>query len=160
MGVVKMDETMAFISRGCPYHEATLYVYCDRCGSFDVKRCLGPRKWRLILVVGALVGAGIAAWVHWQGNWRGAWLAGPVVLAVAFELLWGDPAYRCRRCRILTSTRYNTLGRPPDPALVDVPDERIQKRSLGYWADQGDIDVYLRSPGAQPAGDKRASDEM
>ena len=41
MGVVRMDTETSFISRGYPYNKATLYIYCDICGSFNIKKHQG-----------------------------------------------------------------------------------------------------------------------
>jgi hypothetical protein len=154
MGVVEMKSEMEFLSRGYPYHKATLYVYCDRCGSFNLKTYISLRKWVLIASSFGLVGA-----VVFEYNRSGvvylSWpLFGLVMIILAFALFWRGADYRCRRCGSVTTTKYNTLDYPSDMGIVDVPDHIVQKRYLGYWPDMCDLDEELDPKSAPTVEEK------
>lgn len=152
-----MKVGLDFLSRGYPYYTATLYVYCDRCGSFDVKAYLGPRK--LLLIAGCctlealslLAALRLLIPVYW-----------PILCLVgcilAFRYLWGDVNYRCRRCGQIPSTRYNTRAYPSRLDTVDVADQRTQKRYVGYWPDLYDLDEALKCPEGRACEDEMNGD--
>jgi hypothetical protein len=141
-----MKNADSFLSRGYPHTTATLYVYCDKCGSFDIKSRLGLRKWLLIASP-----CGLAAAVAFELNRSGVvycwWVfLGLAAIILAFKLLWGDADYRCRKCGTSPTTKYNTLDYPYDPGIVDVPDESVKKRYVSYWPDMYDLDDALKPP--------------
>ncbi len=75
--------------------------------------------------------------------------------ALGFDLFWGNADYRCMKCGKLTTTEYNTLGLPSDMEIVDVHDGLAEKRYVGFWPDEYDIDHALK-PRESP---ERASEE-
>ena len=134
-----------FRSRGYAYWTATLYVFCDRCGSFDVRTHISLRKWLVIASAFGLVVSAVLAVVGSGG--RLFWL--PLAFAASglvVKFFWGDVDYRCRKCGYAPTTQHNTLGYPPDMSKADVPEQLIQKRYLGYWPDLYDLDEALQPP--------------
>ena len=99
MGVVLIKEDLAFMSRGYSYCSATLYIYCDRCGSFNIRSYISAEKWVLIACVIAWIGG--SAFVVYQPWGRAYWyllLLCVIVSIAAFKYLWGDTGYACRQC--------------------------------------------------------------
>lgn len=129
-----------------PYARATLYIYCDACGSFSIRTRLGYRKASLIMFAAISLTAGIWATFEQAGGalWLGLALA---VCILAFRYLWGSPDYVCRKCGSVPTTRFNTRDYPPsDISILDVPDRMIQKKIRGYFPDDCNLDEELRSP--------------
>jgi hypothetical protein len=152
MGVVVMKQETAFLSRGYPYMTAMLYVYCDKCGSFDIKTDRG--LWRRLLIFGS---CGLAAVValkltrSWLDNlWW--FLLGLAAIILFLRLVWGYSYYRCRKCGITPITEYNTLQYPSDMSIVNVPDESAAKFYLGGWPDLCDLGEQLKPPWTKGVG--------
>lgn len=146
MGVVRMRQDSCFLSRGYPCVTDEVFVYCDQCGSFDIKTYVGLRKWLLLAGSVGLIATATFKW-HWSGHLSVWWMMlGPAAIIAAFGLFWGEADCRCRRCRKATTTQYNTLGYPSDMAIVDVPEKLAQKRYLQYWPDLCDLDEALKPP--------------
>jgi len=151
MGSVKMAQEITGewedLNGIYPYATATLYIYCDQCGSFSIKTCIGRRKAALIMLSGILLTVGILAMLHLSGGiyWLGACLT---VCILALRYLWGGPDYVCRKCGSVPSTRFNTRGYPSDIGLLDIPDRLTQKQYVGYFPDSKDLDnALLLGPG-------------
>jgi hypothetical protein len=144
MGVVIAKDESIFLSRGYPYNKATLYVYCDHCGSFDIKTYLDLSKWLLVASPFALAAGVILEFS--QSKPVSLWwpVAALVVIVLAFKLFWGDKNYRCRRCGRTTSAKYNTLDYSPGTMTLDVPEEAVEKRCLEYWPDVCDLQEWLK----------------
>ncbi|HSJ57413.1 MAG TPA: hypothetical protein VLC95_09550, partial [Anaerolineae bacterium] len=122
MGVVPMEVESSFYSRGYAYVTRAVYVYCDQCGSFNVRKHLSYRQ--VLLLLGALLAAAVAALLASEpistGTRFSVTCGGPLlVLAVAGAIVagyWGRPGYSCRHCGGQATTRYNTLSYPSDPS--------------------------------------------
>jgi len=67
MGVVAMEVADSFRSRGYPHYTQAVYVYCDECGSFRVKKILSAKQWILILGGFIVVSLFMAFGVSWSG---------------------------------------------------------------------------------------------
>jgi len=149
MGIVKMSEKITGewedLNGTYPYAEATLYIYCDHCGSFNIKTHIGYRKASLIMFAGVLLVVGILALRQLTGGiyWFGLCLA---VSILAFRYLWGNPDYVCRECGGIPSTRFNTLGYPSDVGILVIPDRLTHKKYRGYYPDDYDMDKAMMSP--------------
>jgi hypothetical protein len=156
MGVVPMKVVDSFSHHGDVCLTYAVYIYCDNCGSFDIKKNLGHRQW-LLIIGGFLLGASIIylkyvlmippVKLYTFGNVD--WL---ILLFVFLTLgllvfaFWGFPAYRCRKCGKSTTIRYNTRHYPSDLSIVDVPDQLIQKYGLRGWPEDQAIEAYLSPP--------------
>ena len=144
MGVIAMEIADHIMSRGYSHWTRALYVYCDSCGSFHVRKALSARQWWLIsisfLIQAVLTFGGVFPW--------------PALIFVAIFLfmvvtgLWGLPSYVCRKCGKRTTIKYNTLNHPSRMGVVDVPKEQIEKFYLNYWPDDYDLDENLKPPKA------------
>jgi hypothetical protein len=88
MGIVKMTEKTDFISRGYAYNVATLYVYCDKCGSFKIKSYVGYRKWLLIVTACGLVSGSIFAMFR-TGGQRYWIILSLLICILGLKFLWG-----------------------------------------------------------------------
>ena len=112
--------------KGYPVVEATLYIYCDACGSFNIKTYVPFIK----LIVVAIVFAVIVSLV--LNNYQ--WLACLLPLGwIASMLPWRDILlrYKCRKCGNIHITDYNSLHyQSNDLSVVDVPDRLTQKRYI------------------------------
>lgn len=125
MGMVAMVSRTLGRFRGYPIVEATLYVYCDRCGSFNIKKHITFRKWLMIMGIGCFV----AVVVHADKSCLGCF----VVLALLIVPLWRDIllSYKCRQCGYGHLSDYNALGYPSyDKRIVDVAGRCAQKRYI------------------------------
>ncbi len=128
MGAVAMQERQIGWDRGYPIMEATLYIYCDACGSFNIKKFIPFTKW---IITAGILFAGY--WLYRQIN-DSQWLTCllPLVL-IALYLPWKDIylRYRCRNCGNRHISPYNSMHYPPyDLSSVDVPDGKTQKRYI------------------------------
>lgn len=143
-----MKRQFEFMSRGYPYGTDILYVYCDKCGSFNIKKYIRIRKWLLITItLGIMV---ISTLTSSQTNrlYCIRFFLSLAICILAFKFLWGDTDYKCRKCRntqiIVNKPKdlasvipiYNTRNYPPDMGLIDVTDNLTQKRYQGYWDDE------------------------
>ena len=155
MGIVKVKRQFGFLHKGYSYGTDILYVYCDECGSFNIKRRIGLGKW--LLVSGTCVLLVLARMLLFTTNPVRDWLSsnecfvalvvlvGGYVYWAACKELWSDTDYKCRSCgntRIAVNDRqdcpytigkYNTWEYPLSMDIVDVPDRLTQKRYMGYW---------------------------
>ena len=133
MGVVIMKSESIFMDRGYPDSRITLYVYCDECGSFDVRPYWSSRRWSVLGASAGLVVVGILAAARPTG--AVLWLF-PILILFVLPLrrLWGgyeDDSYRCRRCGRVSQANYNTLDYSSDTVHVDVPDQLVVERHWG-----------------------------
>lgn len=127
MGAVVMKErSTGLVDRGHPVTEATLYIYCDTCGSFNIKTYIPFTK--LFIVVSIMMTGIFLALNDKQ------WLVCLLPLAwLALYFPWRDVMlrYKCRKCRNIHITDYNSLQyKPYDLSIVDVPDSLTQKRYI------------------------------
>jgi hypothetical protein len=145
MGVVPMEIENGYRVHGSYLAYQAVYVYCDRCGTFNVKAVVHPREWfkigcglTIFVILLKLSAAGRLnpLFAYFSLIFAAIWIAGT----------WGIPAYRCQKCHCSTSTRYNTRNLPSDPGLVDVPEAKIQKFCLNTWTDLCELDEYLKPP--------------
>jgi len=149
MGVVPMELSDFVLSRGYPFNTTAVYIYCDNCGSFSVKKYINLRRWLIIACCTVVVAIICRQFV--LGRTIGTselTLYGGIafVTAVLTIKYWGFPGYRCRKCGSVTTTRYNTRGCHSDKSIVDVPDSMVQKYYLSNWPDLCDLNDYLKPP--------------
>ena len=131
MGAVALKERpTGLVDRGYPVIEATLYIYCDGCGSFNIKTYIPFIK---LLIIAGIPTAGI-----FLASGNKQWLMCLIPLGLlAFYLPWKDILlrYKCRKCGNVHITDYNSLHyQSHDLSVVDVPENLTQKRYI-------DIDV-------------------
>jgi hypothetical protein len=154
MGVVIMSHEFDFMHHGSVYSNAILYVYCDHCGSFKIKKYLDPRKWLAVLIGCGLVGALIYAWnMDWYlvfGSAAEIWFKAICIFwplsFIPLVRLWGGEAFKCQKCGKPTTTRYNLRSYPSSKEILDIPEDQVVKLSLGYWTDLLDIDEWVKPP--------------
>jgi hypothetical protein len=141
MGVIPMETVDSFLSRGYPHHTTALYVYCDKCGSFNIKHSLSLRQCLLITGGSALA---FFAFHVLKNSWF-LFLCALIFIGMTIINFWGLSYYWCRKCWKFTTIRYNT--RPLNTKFViDVPDKLIQKIYFDYWPDMCDLNEYLSPP--------------
>lgn len=125
MGAVAMKERSTGLSdRGYPVVEATLYIYCDGCGSFNIKTYVPLIK---VLIIALILTLGTLLVLN-ATEWLMCFI--PVAYMAAF-LPWRDILleYKCRKCGNVRITDCNSLHYPSyDLSVVDVPEGLIQKR--------------------------------
>jgi hypothetical protein len=127
MGAVAMKErSIGLVDRGYPVSEATLYIYCDNCGSFNIKTYIPFIK---LLIIATIISAGVFLTL---GNKQWLMCMFPLGLLALF-LPWKDILlkYRCRKCGNVHITDYNSLHyQSYDLSVIDVPDKLTQKRYI------------------------------
>ena len=157
MAMLIMGRQFGFRHKGCSYGTDILYVYCDECGSFNIRKRVGLGKW--LVIAGTCLLLILAPALLFTPSPVRDWLssneciASLVVLVsvyvywAACKELWGDTDYKCRKCgntKIVINDRqdypsmivkYNTWEYPSDMGVVDVPDRLTQKRHIGYRDD-------------------------
>jgi hypothetical protein len=125
MGAVAMKErSTGLVDRGNPVTEATLYIYCDACGSFNIKTYIPFIKMLAIAVIFTVV-------VFFAINDKQYLMCLIPLGMIALFLPWKDIMlrYKCRKCRNVNITDYNSLHyQSYDLSVVDVPDGLTQKR--------------------------------
>jgi len=112
--------------RGYPIIEHTLYIYCDACGSFNIKTYI-PFI-RLAIMAGILAAGGYAI----AQNVQLLKCLLPLSLG-ALALPWKDMLlkYKCRQCGNTRISSSNTKNYPAgERSVVDVPEDRAQKRYM------------------------------
>jgi hypothetical protein len=127
MGAVAMQERPTGLrDRGYPVNEATLYIYCDVCGSFNIKTYIPFFKLIIIAVI-IMVGIFLALSAR-------QWLVCLLPLGwLALLLPWRDflLRYKCRKCGNIKITDYNSLHyQSYDMSVIDVSDRLTQKRYI------------------------------
>ena len=128
MGAVAVESRTIGRGRGYPIIEATLYIYCDNCGSFNIKIYIRFIK---LLIMAIVVGFLIGIFITMKSK---TWLPCFIPFGLlALYLPWRDIllSYKCRNCKNVKITTHNTLHYPPyDKSVVDVPDKLTQKRYI------------------------------
>jgi hypothetical protein len=126
MGAVALKERFTgLVDRGYPVSEATLYIYCDACGSFNIKTYIPFFK---LFITTMIISGGIFL-VLGEKQW---WCLIPLTWLLLF-LPWKDILlrYKCRKCGNAHITNYNTMHYPSyDSSVIDVPDRLAQKRYI------------------------------
>ena len=127
MGAVALKErSTGLVDRGYPVVEATLYIYCDSCGSFNIKIYIPFVK---LLITAVILTAGILLTVNDR-----QWLICLLPLGwLVLYLPWRDIMlrYKCRKCGNVHITDYNSLHyKSYDLSVVDVPNNLTQKRYI------------------------------
>jgi hypothetical protein len=164
-GVVKMKEEVTKywddLNGHHPWAIATLYVYCDKCGSFSIKSYIGVRKWLLIITACGIMTAGTIGTSTSSQPSGVNWVAVFVCLAIcvlAFKFLWGDADYGCRKCGSEPTTDCDTLNYSSSMGILDVPDRFIQRRYFGYFPESHDLSDALKPPQQLPPEQASALD--
>lgn len=120
------ERSTGLVDRGYPVVEATLYIYCDVCGSFNIKTYIPFIK---LLITAVIITIGIFL----VGNNR-QWLICLLPLGLlALYLPWRNMLlrYKCRKCGNVRITDFNSLHyRAYNLSVVDVPDHLTQKRYM------------------------------
>ena len=148
MGVMPMEIVETVYDRGYPHNTQALYVYCDTCGSFQIKKTTSVRQW--FLLIGGFLFLYLLMYLQVEVKF--------FVLMLLYGGLaisaWGPPAYECKKCGAPTSTRLNTRRYAANNSLIDVPEEQIVKLYLSYWLDTtGDLEEYL-----MPSDENKSND--
>ncbi len=126
MGAVAVESREIGRDRGYPIVEATLYIYCDNCGTFNVKTYIPFIR----LFIAALVLAGGVYLALSLQRWALCLL--PLAL-LSMYLPWRDIflKYKCRKCGSTYFSDFNALHYPSyDKSILDVPDQLTQKRYI------------------------------
>jgi hypothetical protein len=145
MGSVPMKVGNVFYSHGDACVTYALYIYCDHCGSFNIRKYFSLRQWILIISSCSLEIAMIYLFILMNVGWLVILLITLSIVYFAY-ILWGFPAYRCMKCGKFTTYRYNTRNYISDESIIDVPDHLIQKYNLMGWPDDQTIESYLSPP--------------
>jgi hypothetical protein len=126
MGAVAMHSTdIGRYRGGSQMVEATLYVYCDSCGSFNVKTYIPFTK---ILASTILLIAAVLITLKNQ-DWLACFI--PIGMIALLYFPWRDIFlnYRCKKCNNIHFANWNSLGyQAYDSSVLDVPDKLVQKR--------------------------------
>jgi ribosomal protein L44E len=127
MGIVAVKDTFTgIVDRGRPTYEVSFYIYCDQCGSFNVKRYI---SFYVLLILAVIVAAGILV-IRFYGKW-GICFAFLIFIALRLPLKDLLLGYQCRKCGNTHMSSDNSLNYPSyDLSVVDVPDHLIQKRCI------------------------------
>ena len=120
------ERSTGLVDKGYPVTEATLYIYCDNCGSFNIKTYIPFIK---LLIIAVVIMAGILLSLNDK-----QWLMCLIPLGwLALYLPWRDIMlrYKCRKCGNVHISDYNALHyQSYDLSMVDVPDNLTQKRYI------------------------------
>jgi hypothetical protein len=122
--VAMLSRSLGFLDGGYPVSEAILYVYCDKCGSFNVTTQITSTGGVVLLSIFAV--AAFFLFVDIQSL--------PCILVIGLMSLflpWKDIllGYECGNCGNQQITESNVLHyQPYDRTVVDVAEELVQKR--------------------------------
>lgn len=134
MGAVIVKTEMIGLDRGYPITTATRYLYCDACGSFDLRTRIDFTK---LLPLAAVIAGG--AWLIRQNiQWLMCIL--PLALVCLVLLLpWNFPVYQCRKCGNTKISRENSWKYSThDLSILDVLENRVQKDAIDTTFDEYD----------------------
>jgi len=126
MGAVAMKSNTIGRDRGYPIVEATLYIYCDTCGSFNIETYVPFEK---VMIIATVLTAVILARLY-ATEWLPCFI--PIGIFALF-LPWKDILlhYKCRNCGNTQISDYNVLHyQSYDTSVIDVPDQWTQKRYI------------------------------
>ena len=124
--VVLRERSTGFVDRGYPVSEATLYIYCDVCGSFNIKTYIS------FIIPVIFIAVITAAYFLASYDKRSLLCLIPIGL-FAFFLPLRDIMlrYKCRKCGNVQITLFNSLHyQSYDFSIIDVPDKLTQKRYM------------------------------
>jgi len=134
MGAVKVKTEMIGLDRGYPVTTATRYIYCDACGSFDIRTYISFSK----VIPLAVVLAGGTWLIRQNIQWIVCILPLALVCLVLF-MPWKFPDYQCRKCGNTKISHENSWKYPThDKSILDVPEDRIQKDAIDTTFDEYD----------------------
>lgn len=148
MAILYMHREFRYMHKGSAYGTDILYVYCDHCGSFSIKRQISLGKW-LLFSGGVALTAGVtcAFSIVKSSTWVWLLIFSFGICLLAFKFFGRDIEYKCRKCgntHITINTpqdspseipKYNLRNYPSTLEVIDVPDQLTQKRYMGYWDD-------------------------
>lgn len=127
MGAVVMKEkSTGLVDKGYPVVEATLYMYCDDCGSFNIKTYTPFVK----LIIAVLIPLAPMFLVQNVKERVGCLF---MLSFLAIFLPWRDIMlrYKCRKCGNTRIAHNNSLHyQPYDMSVVDIPESLTQKRYI------------------------------
>ena len=126
VGAVALESRTIGRDGGYPIVEATLYMYCDACGSFNIKTYIPIIK--ILLITAVLI-----PWIFLTINNRQWFLCIIPFGLFALFLPWRDMLlkYKCRNCGNIQITDYNSLNyQSYDISIVDAPFKSTQKRYI------------------------------
>ena len=138
MGSVLMDARSTGIHEGYTTSVGTYYLYCDKCGSFDITRRFTLATWfKIVVALAALVGA-----VVWISLDKERWLCF-FWLGFAFFFMFLPVAgdlfreldLRCRKCgnRQITHDDVLNYGERDRHSILDVSGEKAIKYEASDW---------------------------
>jgi len=145
MGVVSGEINFLDRYKGCGHYSHALYIYCDRCGSFQIGKRIGKRQFIILfldtvfyLTILILVFYGIISFIF----------VSFIIAIIGISMnIWGLLNYYCKDCKSGTSTRYNTRNLPSKIYLENkdkgYPLERIY---YSYWDYDIDLEEYIKMP--------------
>jgi len=120
------ERSTGLVDRGYPVTEATLYIYCDACGSFNIKIYFPFFK---LLISSIIITGGVFLVLN-----NKQWLICLIPLGlISLYLPWKDIMlrYKCRKCRNVHITDQNSLHyQLYDLSVEDIPDDLAQKRYI------------------------------
>jgi predicted RNA-binding Zn-ribbon protein involved in translation (DUF1610 family) len=127
MGSVAMGTGGSYRFEGSTITQIAHCLYCDKCGSFSIGRCITTKMLVWIFI------AAIIATVFWysarDGALPGAWFAcfGSLLFFISMTgvLALG---YRCKKCGAIHTSMDNVLNYPEnDRSVLDIPYEGTAK---------------------------------
>lgn len=131
MGAVAVRSRTIGRDKGYPVVEATLYIYCDACGSFSIRKITPLSRFAVAALVCALYYLAGRYIFFCQGI---QWLACLIPLGLFGPMLpWRDwmLTYQCRQCGNREILPNNSLHLPAfDPAVINAPEALTQKRYI------------------------------
>lgn len=138
MGLAAQEVQSDVIVDGYPLEGTAYYVYCDRCGSFNVRSHLKAADWGTLISLLVITAAFLCYFTEIRyypvGKQVGLWLAyGLIFCAVAAGLLTKYHSHRCLKCGNTDITYRDVLHyseREDLNEVIDVP------RSMLHWHDK------------------------
>lgn len=141
MGAVAMESKFLGDSPidNYPDYETTNYIYCDKCGSFQVEGYISSKALArigvggLLLVLSVIIALLIMAIPFWGPVLPGllscpVWVFAGLVFGY-LRTCFAQEDHKCRKCGYTDINRYsNTLAYPPhDASALDVPASAAHK---------------------------------
>ena len=136
MGAVAMEkDPTGVVVNGYPIYGATIYIYCDVCGSFNIRKHIPILN---LLIIGGI----ISAIIYFVLQNERPIVCGLFAVLVACMLFsaWGHKLlqYKCRVCHNTDISMHNSLKYPPyDYSVIDVPKHLTNRLHI-----ESDVDSF------------------
>jgi len=135
MGVISVTtESYAALVDGYPLEGTTYYIYCDRCGSFNIRTHIKITHWILLILLAIIIAVCwnyfLAQEVYWTEQFA-CWSIYLIFIVAIVGFLSRYFPHKCMKCGNTEITYQDVLNysKADKPILFDVPEYMLHKHN-------------------------------